>query len=289
MWMRISCVMVAVVMSGCGLSQVQKDSIGQFSRSTATFGETVSAQLVDARGTVMDLNASVLTLTPQRIKDREKIDGALTPDRLSARIQAAEALRSYGQLLLALVEDTQQAELAEASAKFTQSVRGLDPESRKLSDEQLTAVGEVVQDIGGLIVEYKKKKAIEAIVPGADAQVQTIADLFAAEFKADGPVSKYVNAMGLLAVTAADSVFDDTKATLQDRIPAVTANRQGVETRRKTEAIYPGLATAATQLKAGHEDIVKVLGEHKITLARLNELTKTVQGLASHTKLMLKN
>jgi hypothetical protein len=158
-----------------------------------------------------------------------------------------------------------------------------------LSEEQLTAVGEVVQDIGGLIVEYKKKKAIEAIVPEADAQVQKIADLFAAEFKADGPVSKYVNAMGLLAVTAADSVLDDTKATVQDRIPAVDANRKGIETRRKTDAIYPGLATAATQIKTGHEDIVKVLGENKITLARLNELTKTVQDVAAHTRLMLKH
>lgn len=289
MWIRFSCLTVALFVSGCGLSQVQKDSIGQFSRSSVSLGETLTTQLIDARSTVMDLNAAVLTLTPQRIKDREKIDGALTPDRISARIRAAEALQSYGQLLLALVEDTQQAELADASAKFTHSVRGLDPDSRRLSDDQLTAVGEVVQDIGGLIVEYKKKKAIKAIVPQADAQVQQIADLFAAEFKADGPVSKYVNAMGLLAVTAADSVFDDTKATLQDRIPAVTANRQGIETRRKTDGIYPGLAEAATQVKAGHEDIVKVLGEHKVTLVRLNELAKTVKDLAAHTRLMLKN
>lgn len=289
MWIRSSCLIFALFLSGCGLSQVQKDSIGQFSRSSASFSETVATQLIDARSTVMDLNVSVLTLAPQRIKDRDKIDGALTPDRISARIRAAETLQSYADLLLALVEDRQEAELAAASAKFKQSVRGLDPDSRKLSEEQLTAVGELVEDIGGLIVEYKKKKAIEAIVPGADAQVQKIADLFASEFNTDGPVAKYVNAMGLLAVTAADSVLDDTKATVQDRIPAVEANRKGVETRRKTDAMYPGLAAAATQLKAGHEDIVKGLGENKITLARLNELTKTVQELAAHTRLMLKH
>lgn len=289
MWMRLSCAMVALVMTGCGLSQVQKDSIGQFSRSSASFSETVTSQLIDARGTVMDLNAAVLALAPQRIKDREKIDGALTPERISARIRAAETLQSYAQLLLALVEDTQQTELADASAKFTQSVRGLDPDSRKLSEEQLTAVGEVVQDIGGLIVEYKKKKALEAIVPEADAQVKQITDLVASEFNREGPVAKYVNATGLLAVTAADSVLDNANTTVQERIPAVDANRKGIETKRKTEAIYPGVAAAATQVKAGHEDIVKVLGENKITLARLNELTKTVKELAAHTRLMLKD
>lgn len=289
MWIRSSCLIFALFLSGCGLTQVQKDSISQFSRSSASFGDTVTSQLIDARSTVMDLNTSVLTLTPQRIKDRDKIDGALPPDRISARIRAAETLQSYADLLLALVEDTQQAELAAASAKFKESIRGLDPDSRKLSEEQLTGVGELVEDIGGLIVEYKKKKAIAAIVPEADAQVQRIADLFASEFNTDGPVAKYVNAMGLLAVTAADSVLDDTNATVQDRIPAVEANRKGIETKRKTDAIYPGLAAAAAQLKAAHGDIVKGVKENKITLARLNELTKTVKELAAHTRLMLKH
>lgn len=287
MWIRLPCLISVLLVTGCGLTQVQKDAISQFSRTSAAFGENVTTQLTDARSTVLELNTAVMTLDPQRIKDRDKIDGAFPPDRISARIRAAETLQSYAELLLALVEDTQQRELESAAAKFKESIRGLDPDNQKMSEEQLTAVGELVQDIGGLIVEYKKKKAIEKIVPDANEQVKKIADLFVSEFNIDGAVAKNVNAMGLLAVTAADSVLDDKTVSVHDRMLAVDANRKGIETKRKTDAIYPSIATGATQLKAGHEEVVKVLGEKSVTLAQLNELTKTVRDIAAKTRLLL--
>ena len=284
MWNRGWYVLMALALSGCGLTQVQKDTIGEFGRSSASFSETVGVELADARRAVMDVHSSVLILTPQRIKDREKIDGALTPDRVGARVRAAETLRTYAELLVALVEETGEADLAEASAKFTDSIRGLDPESRRLNDEQLTAAGELIQDIGGLVVDYKKRKALENIVPQADAQVQRIADLFAAEFGQDGPLTKYVNAMGLLAVSAADTVLDQPSASLQDRTPAVEANRRGVELKRTTETVYLEIARAAAQLKAGHADLVQAVQGHTVTRADLKALTKTVKTLVSHAK-----
>jgi len=287
MWIRLPCLIFLLLVTGCGLTQVQKDAISQFSHSSAAFGESVSTQLTDARSTVLELNTAVLILDPRRIKDRDKIDGAFPPDRISARIRAAETLQSYAALLLALVEDTQQGELESAAAIFKDSVRGLDQDSQKISEEQLTAVGELVQDVGGFIVEYKKKKAIEKIVPEANEQVKKIADLFVSEFTIDGAVAKNVNAMGLLAVTAADSFLDDKNASVQDRIPAVEAHRKGMETKRKTDAIYPSIATGATQLKVGHEDIIKVLGGNTITLAQLNELTKTVKDIGAKTRILL--
>lgn len=287
MWMRVLCVMVALALPGCGLTQVQKDTIGEFGRSSASFSETVGAELADARRAVMEANTSVLILTPQRIKDRERLDGALTPDRVGARVRAAETLRTYAELLVALVEETGQADLANASAKFTDSIRGLDPESRRLNEEQLTAVGELVQDIGGLVVDYKKRKALEKIVPQADAQVQRIAGLFAAEFGQDGPLTTYVNGMGALAVSAADSVLDQPNASLQDRIPAVEANRRGVELRRTTETVYLEIARAAAQLKAGHADLVQAVQGRTVTRADLTALTKTVKTLVSHAKTVL--
>lgn len=287
MWMRLLYLVPLLFMTGCGLTQVQKDAIGQFSRATAEFGDSVAAQLADARGTVMDLNTAVLTLDPRRVSNRSKIDGALTPDRISVRIRAAATLTAYAELLQALVEDSQQKELESAAGKFKDSLRRLDPDNRKISDNQLTAVGEWVEAVGGLIVECKKKKAIEKIVPEADAQVQEIADLFAKEFKADGPVSVYVNATGLLAVTAADTVLDNANAGLQDRELAVEANRKGIETQRKTEAIYPRIAAAATQLKGAHSEVVKALKEDKVTLEQLNELSKTVGDIAAKTRLLL--
>lgn len=287
MWMKLAFLILMLLATGCGLTQVQKDAIGQFSQTSAAFSDNVTTQLVDARHTVMELNTAVLTLDPKRIRNRDKIDGAFPPDRISARIRAAQTLKSYAELLLALVEDTQQNELESAAANFKESVRRLDPDNKKISDERLTAVGEWVEAVGGLVVEYKKKKAIEKIVPEADAQVQEIADLFAQEFKATGPVTMNVNATGLLAVTAADTVLDNAHAGTQDRALAVEANRKGIETQRKTEAIYPRIAAAAEQLKGGYGEVVRVLKEETVTLAQLNELSKTVGDIAAKTRLLV--
>lgn len=287
MRMKLLFPMALLLVTGCGLTQVQKDAISQFSRTTAAFGDSVAAQLTDARRTVMDVNTAVLTLDPKRIPNRSKMDGALTPDRISVRIRAAETLTAYAGLLQALVEDSQQQELERAAGKFKESVRQLDPDSKKISNDRLTAVGEWVEAVGGLVVDYRKKKAIEKIVPEADAQVKEIADLFAKEFKADGPVTLYVNATGLLAVTAADTVLDQAQAGLQDRVLAVEAHRKGMETQRKTETVYPRMAAAAAQLKGGHGEIVRVLKEEHVALEQLNEMSQTVGDIAAKTRLLL--
>ncbi len=288
MWNKAILVLGPLLITGCGLTQVQKDSIGQFSRASASFSESVSIQLTDARSTVLELNTSVLSLRAKQDNSLDKVDGSFSPERISARIRAAETLQSYAQLLLALVEDTQQKEIQNAATKFKESIRGLDQDGKRISNEQLTILGELVQDIGGLIVEHKKKTALEKILPAAHEQVKAITELFASEFNIDGAVAKNVNAMGLLTVSTADRILDDKSSNVQDSVIAATANSKGLETKRKTDAIYPSIAVAARQLEASHQEISKAVGSDKLTFDQLNSLTKTVADVVSKTQLMLK-
>lgn len=78
MWNKAILVLGPLLITGCGLTQVQKDSIGQFSRASASFSESVSIQLTDARSTVLELNTSVLSLRAKQDNSLDKVDGSFS-------------------------------------------------------------------------------------------------------------------------------------------------------------------------------------------------------------------
>lgn len=280
-------VFTLTVLGGCGLSQVQKDAIGQFSQTSSTFGKSISTQLTDARDSVINARKRVLILNPAKLPDRDKIDGALTPENLSVRVRAAEALQSYGDLLEAIVEDTQQQELADASKTFTTSLRSLDPSSKRISDDQLTAIGGLVRDIGGLLVEYKKKKALKELIPAAHDQVSTIAKLFKEEFNAQGALAEYVNGTALLLVSAMDDLLNKQAGSVADRTIVAESFTEGIQLKRKTDAIYPHIADAADQLVRSHQRLVDALKDDKLNMQDLTTFSKTVKDIVTQTKIIV--
>jgi hypothetical protein len=273
-------------LAGCGLSQVQKDAISQFSQTSSAFGKNVSNQLTDARDAVIDARKRVLILNPSKLQNRDDLEGTLTPKNVSARVRAAEALQSYGELLEAIVEDTQKQELEDASKTFTTSLRGLDPDSNKLSDDQLTAIGGVVQDIGGLFVEYKKEKALKELIPATHDQVKTVAELFKQEFKTDGPFALYVNGTSALLVSSTDPLLDHPQGTVADRTMVAESFAQGIQLRQKTNEIYPQIAAAADTLISSHQNLINTIQNDKLEMKDLTAFTKTVQDIVTKTKII---
>src|SRR5262249_23788300 len=146
----------------------------------------VSMDMVDMRNVVIDLNSNLLALDPSRLANREQLDGDYSLPAVNARVRAANVLQTYGELLVALVADTQAQELQSAAASFTGSGRGLEPNRARLSYADLDAVGKLVAGVGGLVVEHKKAEALKGIVPKAHRQVEALGTLFADEFNPSG-------------------------------------------------------------------------------------------------------
>lgn len=280
------CAALFLGLSACGLSSVQRDAVIQFSTASAAFGETISTQMVETRSMVIDLNTHVLLLDPSMLTKREKIEGAFSLDRVGPRIQAAKAVQTYGELLLALVEDTQEKELQTAATNFTQSIRGLDSQKRKIGDDQLQGIGEVVVAIGGLWVEYKKREALEQIVPEAHEQIKEIGKLFATEFAANGAIARNLDATSQLAVRAADGILDQKGSSPGDRSAAAMAHRKGIETSLKANAIFPPMATAALEMVKAHSQLVNSLLKKELTVADIKVFTTTVEDLLAASKLL---
>lgn len=272
-------------LAGCGLSSAQRDAVGQFSTASAAFGDTLEQQLVAARNDVVEMRSLVLATDPRKLSaaQRDKIDGAFAPANLGPRLRAAKVIKSYGELLSGLVQDTQQKELEAASTKFTQSVRGLDPDKQRISDEQLSAIGEMVAAIGGVVVEYKKARAVKAIVPAADEQIKVLATLIADEFAAGGPIARNVDQNSLLLAGTAESALDSS-ATVVDRSAAAAAFRKALEASRKANAVFPAVSQSAKGLMEAHAALVKALADDRLTQQDIKTYVKAVEDLISNLK-----
>ncbi len=171
-----------LVLAGCGLTGAQREAAAGFARATAEVGEFTAKEFSGLRGLTIEMNTYDVAINGTA--DPNNLDESLDLDRVAARVAAATALSSYGQLLLSLVEETQEAELKAASDNFVASFKNVS--DKRLNDAQLDALGTLVQGVGGLLIERKKAIAVKRIVKDAKPDVDTICDLLIRDFNRTG-------------------------------------------------------------------------------------------------------
>jgi hypothetical protein len=186
---------LALGVAGCGLTAAQKAAIGQFSRATAAIGETTAEELARMREGTIQANMSTLIIigqdrpAPGETAPRAALITPATVERqftieTTSRIgHAARALQSYGELLQALVEDTQAKELRSAADAFLTNLKAVPGVS--LADRQADVVSAAVYAVGRFVVERKKAEAVKTIVPTTAPHVDTITGLLTREFDPD--------------------------------------------------------------------------------------------------------
>ena len=184
--LAFSLAVALVLLTGCALSARQKAAVGQFSESATTLGDVTSSQLKAMRDGTVEMTKQRLLLAGKsrdpNLGDQTSLDRGFEVSRVETVSGAAQVLAAYGKSLTALVNDSQSAELQEASRDLVASL-GRVPEAKdRLSDKQLEAIGTVVQEVGGLWVEWKRKEAVTTIVREARPAVDRLCDLLARDF-----------------------------------------------------------------------------------------------------------
>jgi hypothetical protein len=270
--------------SACGLTTTQRAAVRNFSQATSALGEATSGQFVQMRDQVIEMNTVRIGLAGPRAQETN-LDGAFLFKDVMARTQAASTLQTYGDLLQGLVDDTQEQELQTASDKLVNSVRGLPGASKRLSDAQLNAIGKAVQQVGGLWIEYKKRKALKTIVPTAEPQIDALCDLLAADFDPDANnlASGYLNAASRLRTVSDTSV---KSATNPETRVAAAAAYQLAEAARARRDVLAQAATAATQLKTANKDLGEAIESDQVTTDDLKGYAATVKTLVDTIKVL---
>src|SRR5690349_9022315 len=114
-------VALSIVASGCGLTTPQRAAVRSFSEATAALGEVTGSELIQLRDGTVAMNQQRLALTQPGPESGpiKSLEGQFTVEAVTARVQATDTIRTYGELRQALVDDTQEKELQTAADRFT--------------------------------------------------------------------------------------------------------------------------------------------------------------------------
>jgi len=275
---RLLALVPALALAACGLTVAQRSAVGQFAGASAASGEFAASELPHMREAAINLDAASAVLRGRT--DLGKLAGPFTPEVIAVRVAAAEALQSYGRLLQALVEDTQQAQLAAASSHFVASFKNV--AGKSLSDGQYQALGTAVEVIGGFIVERKKKEALMQIVPQVKPDVDKLCDLFIADFSGTGLQLGQQLAADIDALTADLSIaLAELPRSFSDRSFVVQAQALVDRENARAQANSAHAKDTFTRLKQANAQLANVLASETASIEDIVALAKQVQAWAS--------
>ncbi len=278
---RVVLVAVALGMAtGCvGLTAEQKRAVGDFSRAAAVVGQTTAEELPRLRESAIDMNAARYGLVGDKSGlTFTNLEQQFTVANVATVVRAATALQAYGELMLALVEDTQRTELKDAAGDFVGGARKLPGAS--LSDEQADAIRLAVELAGRAAVEWKKKRAIEDVVANAHGAVDRICALLAGEFDpASGRLgAQYFNATSPLRVEASGVLQRAT--TPVERTLALDAYRLAIAGQERHEQVLKKISTTAAALRNANQALVEALAHDRLKLADVKEAVAVGRAVA---------
>jgi len=243
------------ILSGCGLTPVQQEAVSRFAKASGAIGEISASSFSQSRDAVVKMN--LMSIAVKGKASIINLDGSLNPDDILQRISAATSLKSYGELLVALAENTQEAELKEASDNFVDSFKTVS--NKKLTDEQLESLGIIVREIGGLLVEYKKAQAIKKIVLETEDDVQLICTLLENEFDKHYPgvAKEFDDTINRLKADT-DIALAEEKG-IQNRLIAIEAYQFATTNKEKLNDLAKKIRSLVSSLKKANTQLVSAI------------------------------
>jgi hypothetical protein len=266
---------LSLVVSGCGLSVTQREATTRFAAASSGLGEFSANELSSLREATIQMNTKDIAIGG--MANIQNLDGAFNLDDVSARINAAMALSSYGSLLLALVDETQEAELKSASTQFVDSVKGV--RGKTLNDAQLEGLGTVVYSIGGFFIEYQKAEAVKKIVKESKADIDHICDLLIQDFSRTGlalfqDVDKSATQLKADSAIALASSHD-----VENKLIAIEAFKLADDQKAKAKTIGDQAVATLKTLKLANAELANSLDNDSQSLADVKALGVNMKNL----------
>jgi hypothetical protein len=275
---RTCLVMLFVFASaGCALTSTQREATSRFAQASMEIGDFTSNEFSHFRSATIDMNTTSIAINGHAKADN--LDGAFNPDDTIERVKAAQAISSYGKLLLSLVNDTQETELKQASNNFVDSFKSIS--NKKMTNSQLEGLGQLVQAIGSILVEAKKADAVKAIVPAAAKEVDKLCDLLINDLT---PRTSTQLATGFDTTIRqltqdADSILEKPDKSYTDRLIAVDGRRKAQEENDHLAQISSQAVKTLSALKAANAQLVNALNDDSLSIADIKTLGKEANTL----------
>jgi hypothetical protein len=279
---------LAAVFAGCALTAQQKAAVSQFSDSATTLGDVSSSELKVMRDETIKMTTERLLLGGKskdpNLGDQTSLDRGFEVTRVETVSGATRALAAYGKSLAALVDDTQSADLKAASNEFVASLGRVPAAKDKLSDKQLEAIGTAVQEVGGLLVEWKRKQALTTIVRESRQAVDQLCDLLARDFDPQrGWVAQQLLVVEAPLVGAAtDALFN--ARTYNDRKTTLEAFRLAQGSRMRRTEVVKRVADTAKAMKKANEALAQAVENSAWSIQDIQSFAERARSLQTAVK-----
>jgi hypothetical protein len=296
-----------ILVSGCtslGLTASQKAAIGEFSRATAAIGETTQGELTEMRARLVQTNEQLFIIrgSASQLSPDGPLDGKLSVNTIAIVVAAATALQGYGEMLQALVEDTQASELQSAAGKFTTSLSKVP--NVNLSAGASDAISAVIVFAGERYIEAKKAHALKVIVPETRPAIDRICDTLASDFdwQSNGLAANLDTQNQLLQSAASSAVRDAPGSTdgaaVVARSVTMPALRYAIQGRLRRDEVQKRVSTSVLAIKKANaaladalandrwslEDVKAAAGEVSALKPVMKELSEQASGLLDREK-----
>lgn len=280
--------------AGCALNASQKMALGQFSSSATKLGELTSSELMSMHDNTVKMTTERLLLGGKskdgNLGDQRSLDRGFELKKVETISSATQALAAYGNSLSALVDDSQSANLKAASNQFVASLGNLPEVKSQINDKQLEAIGTVIQEVGGLWVEWKRKQAVTTIIMESQQAVDKLCDLLIRDFKSDEPDKGWVSLQlqvveDPLMVEATNALYDGK--TYNDRKIALEAFRLAYESHMRRTEVLERITGAAAAMKKANESLVNVISDSSWSIQDIKNFAEKAQSLQSAVKIII--
>lgn len=168
---------VLLFVAGCGLTVQQRMAVGQFGSATSDFASLTRSEFIQSRQDVIGMNRFRVLLGDDSVKS---LDSHFTPERLKPRLQALDALSSYGDLLQTLLNTSSTADLVSSADGFITSLNKIQGVNISETDGEL--LGKIVSFGGSFFIEYKRSQAMKKTVEFAHPHIVKIIALVESDF-----------------------------------------------------------------------------------------------------------
>ena len=218
--------------------------------------------------------------------DQTSLDHGFDVERVETLSGATQALAAYGKSLAALVDDTQSAELKTASNEFVSSLGRVPTAKEHLSGEQLQAIGTVVEEVGGLWIEWKRKQAVTTIVNNSKDAIEHLCDLLVRDFDSNkGWVAKQLQVIeDPLMAEATNGLYDGR--TYNDRKIALEAFRLAHDSRMSRTQVLHRVTDAATAMKTANSALANAIANSAWSFQDIHDFAQKARSLQMAIKII---
>jgi len=275
--------LLAVSISGCGLTSKQIVKTQSFGTATENIGKLGEEEFVNIRNGIIEMNKELIAIDNTKTASDLNFDRPTTPEATAARIAATKALKSYGELLVKLATEDRTENLQKvANSLVNNTAVAL---KKDLSDEKKGAINKIIVGLGSFWVEKKKADAAKEIIPAYEKPVNDLADLLVEDFSLEDGSLGYIKAydttarrlknasMRLVNAGSQYSVLERDRAVHALVLSEISISRASEISKKASKVIG--------SLKKANTELVKLINEESYSTDDIKIYAKQIQELAN--------